>query len=479
LTTPKKENPLRNFKSLTTGLVGLALTGLLVACGSSAGGGDELGPAPATSPTPISQGIATDGQFVYDRDCARCHSLQPHDAVGSPDLAGKGDVIAVKLQNSHMGNTLTSTELADVIAFANQGQVEEPGTGIDPNATLDGAALYSDFCSGCHGQLASTNKPGRTAAQTQAAIDGNVGNMGFLATLSATEIQAIADVLPAADPTPDGTGGDTGGPADGGTTTPDGTALYASKCSGCHGQLASTNKPGRTAAQTQAAIDGNVGNMGFLATLSATEIQAIADVLPAADSTADPTPTPQCGSCHALPPNGSAYPNGAGAHAVHLALPGVGNCAVCHPGSSAATHDNGWIDLSVAATYNAKTGAAAENPDDTPSCVTVSCHGGQTTPDWGTGTINVDTQCISCHARGTGQYNSYNSGQHGRSAHTSRACTACHNTTKLASTHFSRLDTPTMEGPASATVGGGTTRVSSYNASTRTCTTSCHGSENW
>jgi predicted CxxxxCH...CXXCH cytochrome family protein len=161
-------------------------------------------------------------------------------------------------------------------------------------------------------------------------------------------------------------------------------------------------------------------------------------------------------------------------------LPGVGtNCAVCHTGSSAPTHNDGWVDLAIAATYNAKTGAAAENPNGTPSCVTVSCHGGQTTPDWGTGTINVDTQCISCHARGTTQYNSYNSGEHGKSDHTRQACTACHNTTKLASTHFNRLDTPTMEGPVSGTIGGGTTRVNSYNASTQTCTTSCHGSERW
>jgi predicted CxxxxCH...CXXCH cytochrome family protein len=186
-----------------------------------------------------------------------------------------------------------------------------------------------------------------------------------------------------------------------------------------------------------------------------------------------PAPAPQCGSCHGLPPSNTA-------HAVHQALPGVGsNCAVCHTGASAATHNDGWVDLAIAATYNAKTGAAAENPNGTPSCVTVSCHGGQTTPDWGTGSINVDTQCTSCHARGTTQYNSYNSGEHGRSDHTRLACTACHNTTSLAVNHFSRLDTPTMEGPASATVGGGTTRVNSYNASTQTCTTSCHGSERW
>jgi mono/diheme cytochrome c family protein len=131
---------MRNVNALLVWLVALALTTLLAACGSGAGGGDELGGASPPPTTPAAQGSATDGESLYDSYCARCHSLQPHDTVGSPELAGKGDIITVKLQNSHMGNTLNSTELADLIAFANQGQVEVPapaGPGADPAPNPD------------------------------------------------------------------------------------------------------------------------------------------------------------------------------------------------------------------------------------------------------------------------------------------------------------------------------------------------------
>jgi hypothetical protein len=93
----------------------------------------------------------------------------------------------------------------------------------------------------------------------------------------------------------------------------------------------------------------------------------------------------------------------------------------------------------------------------------------------------VTTQCTSCHARGTTQFNSYNSGQHSRSEHSSRACTVCHNTATLATNHFTALATTAMEGPASATVGGGTTNIAAgnYVPATRSCTPSCHGRETW
>jgi predicted CxxxxCH...CXXCH cytochrome family protein len=261
--------------------------------------------------------------------------------------------------------------------------------------------------------------------------------------------------------------------------------VYDGNCAGCH-RLGSYDTAGNPElAGKGSLVSGKIGSGHMGLSLTAEALNALVNWIdqnstvpapspnPGPAPAPVPAPAPQCGSCHGLPPADSA-------HAAHRALPGVGtNCAVCHTSSSAVTHNDGWVDLAIAATYNAKSGAAAENPNGTPSCVTVSCHGGQTTPDWGNGTINVNTQCTSCHARGTTQYNSYNSGQHGRSDHTRQACTACHNTTTLAANHFSRLDTPTMEGPASATVGGGSTRVNSYNASTKTCTTSCHGSERW
>ena len=55
-------------------------------------------------------------------------------------------------------------------------------------APIDGAALYTQYCAGCHG----TSKKGATAAATQAAIDSNRGGMGSLKFLTPEQVAAIA-----------------------------------------------------------------------------------------------------------------------------------------------------------------------------------------------------------------------------------------------------------------------------------------------
>jgi predicted CxxxxCH...CXXCH cytochrome family protein len=163
---------------------------------------------------------------------------------------------------------------------------------------------------------------------------------------------------------------------------------------------------------------------------------------------------------------------------VHTTLASVNNnCGVCHVG---AAH-NGQVDRGITSTYNAKTGPATVGSNNT--CSSVSCHGGKITPVWQTGTINVNTQCASCHASGTGQYNSYSSGEHSRHVSRGFSCTVCHNTTKLATGHFSNLATSSFEQDPATTIGGGTTSVGSYTPSSGTSGTcsniSCHGSETW
>jgi predicted CxxxxCH...CXXCH cytochrome family protein len=206
-----------------------------------------------------------------------------------------------------------------------------------------------------------------------------------------------------------------------------------------------------------------------------------------------------CTSCHGYPPDGASgtYPNVAGAHAVHIDLDGLGagtpvDCDTCHyklgfvtrahydrangrPGMGGRVPPG---DLAFDNTYNARSGVSFfDNTLSVLSCSNVNCHGGQTTPNWQTGSINVDTQCTSCHAYGTSQFNSYNSGRHNLEEHRSGACTVCHNTTTLAAGHFTALSTQAMEGPASATIGGGTTRVNGYSGGT--CTNTCHEPERW
>jgi len=209
-----------------------------------------------------------------------------------------------------------------------------------------------------------------------------------------------------------------------------------------------------------------------------------------------------CASCHAKPPTGSSFPNIAGTHAIHDSFQGVtGACNACHSASGTTTqlhydHANarpGHDALRVApgevqtlSTYNAKTGAASFNPSGL-TCSNVSCHGGQATPNWQTGAIVVNDQCTNCHISGTTQFNSYNSGEHTFHVNlfgvTATTCKRCHNTTTLAVNHLTTLGTTAMEGPASATIGGGSTTVTSYVGGS--CTPSvgssggCHSTRSW
>jgi predicted CxxxxCH...CXXCH cytochrome family protein len=185
-----------------------------------------------------------------------------------------------------------------------------------------------------------------------------------------------------------------------------------------------------------------------------------------------------CTSCHGNPPNSSVYPNAVGKHSQHIALGSYIVCAACHTGGGTGTanHDNGNTTAFVAflSSYNAKSGAASYNAT-TNTCSNVICHGGQTTPGWLSGTvIDVNTQCTSCHASGTAQYNSYHSGHHpNHVVDEGIACYTCHDTTLLAVNHFTSLNTTALEGPASATI------KSSFNYSGGSCSPGCHGTRTW
>jgi predicted CxxxxCH...CXXCH cytochrome family protein len=188
-----------------------------------------------------------------------------------------------------------------------------------------------------------------------------------------------------------------------------------------------------------------------------------------------------CTSCHGNPPDGTVAPNRAGAHntitghfAAQVTFPD--GCNTCHNGAGSGTlkHDNGVVDVAILSSYSSNSGLAVHNSDNT--CSNVSCHGGQTTPNWLTGSINVSKQCTFCHvlgpSAGNPEYNSVSSGQHAFHVTTQGIfCTACHDTTKLSINHFTTLNTLTMEGPAKATISD----ILGYSTSTNdTCVSNCH-----
>jgi predicted CxxxxCH...CXXCH cytochrome family protein len=207
----------------------------------------------------------------------------------------------------------------------------------------------------------------------------------------------------------------------------------------------------------------------------------------------DPLAVANCASCHADPPDGLApvgdvFPNIEGGHAEHIALDNVaGICDTCHNGGGTGTGLQHFYNSTVNVAFQnllfkANSGnllfTAADN-----TCSNVSCHGGIRTPNWRTGTIDVNTNagCLQCHAFGTGESNSFNSGEHDKHViEEGLQCRECHNmdlATPGAQNHFAFLGTTQMEGPASGTFQNstGTVAYTPGSPGTGTCTGTCHG----
>ena len=197
----------------------------------------------------------------------------------------------------------------------------------------------------------------------------------------------------------------------------------------------------------------------------------------------------QCTSCHSKPPT-------TGAHTAHNSVTSLAAlCRACHYGFGSGSNDanhgkRGFANVStaIAPDFSAKTGTGSVTASIT--CTNVSCHGGITTPPWATGSINVATQCTSCHTAGTAsqtpQYNSYYSGQHSRHVNSiGLACTDCHDMTVTSGTnsHFSNLATPSFELAPALTIR------TPVNYSGGSCTPGnnpaqfsvgvCHGTQSW
>jgi mono/diheme cytochrome c family protein len=237
-------------------------------------------PAQATPPAPGT----LSGSALYAINCAACH--------GPLATSAKLGVTIVRLQNaistnagsnvgSGMGrlSTLSAIDLNAIVVALN------PTNTTPPPTTLDGATLYTTYCSGCHGSLANSTKKGLTLARFSAAIANPATGMAYLSsTLSAAQVNAIISVMP---PLP-----------------ADGPGLYATNCETCHGPLASSYKGGATVTRINAGIAANPAQMGGLATsLSAQQITLIANTLAGVTPPAVPVDGPglyaaNCASCH-------------------------------------------------------------------------------------------------------------------------------------------------------------------------------------
>ena len=240
-----------------------------------------------------------------------------------------------------------------------------------------------------------------------------------------------------------------------------------------------------------------------------------------------------CLSCHTgtnfttKGPTGAAWPNLTGAHPKHLALgtftrttpalpttltsSAYPDCEACHVGSvpedPAQTHYSnanmrttghptaGPASVSVDPTFNAMSGGAGTTASASAfTCSNISCHGGQVTPGWQTGTIPLDSPpnnyCRSCHKENKTktQYNDADGTHLENGTHSGASCSVCHlmtNGTNGANNHWKYLDTtPVYATPdqlSSDTIhfDGTTATGGTYTPKTTlgsgNCTVQCHG----
>ena len=132
-------------------------------------------PAGCTGGTPVLTVACTyvpDGAALYAAKCASCHG-----ALASSTKAGR---TAAQITAANMTQGLTAVEVQAVAAAL--------ATVVPPPPVIDGAALYTQYCSGCHG----SGKKGSSVSAIQNAISSNRGGMGSLSFLTTAQIQAIS-----------------------------------------------------------------------------------------------------------------------------------------------------------------------------------------------------------------------------------------------------------------------------------------------
>lgn len=209
-----------------------------------------------------------------------------------------------------------------------------------------------------------------------------------------------------------------------------------------------------------------------------------------------------CGTCHGYPPVSAR--NGAATHT------GSVSCVTCHTHvnatndgfSNAALHIDGKVDVSAGTAHSVPNpnhqsvgtggacigchaiGTAASVYPAVPSGNAPDCRGCHLKAAPASA-----PRCSDCHGsaandgagallagRPVGGASFPNRpGEHNRSQHIGRACTACHPFTTGDTRHGwqSRVKSTTTQ------VGGSGTSITSWNPTTKSCSSACHGSETW
>jgi mono/diheme cytochrome c family protein len=132
-------------------------------------GGTRVVSQSCTPPAPP----PADGAALYASTCASCH--------GPLATSAKLGRTAAQITAAGMTKGLTAAQVQAVAAAL--------ATVVPPPPATTGAALYTQYCSGCHGN----GMKGQSASTIQSRINSNTGGMGSLKSLTPAQIAAISN----------------------------------------------------------------------------------------------------------------------------------------------------------------------------------------------------------------------------------------------------------------------------------------------
>src|SRR2546422_970796 len=223
------------------------------------------------------------GAALYASNCQGCHGSLAASNVSNRTLAGIKAAIVGNVGGMGFLSSLTDADL-QAIANALSPPAPTPALSVSPSSL---SFSYQHGGSAPAAQCLSVASGGSYTAAKSASWLSISPTSG---TTSGTVNVSVSSGMAAGTYTDNVTitaSGATGSPKSipvtltvtAAAAAPNGAALYASKCQGCHGSLATSNIVNRTVAGTKAAIAGNVGGMGFLSSLTDAELQAIVSAL--------------------------------------------------------------------------------------------------------------------------------------------------------------------------------------------------------